>query len=48
MRERDKRGNNALHLACEGVNIHLSRYLMEKVCDSQSLLCANSEGKTPL
>ena len=36
--ERDRKGNNCLHLACEGVNIALTRYLMKKVRYSEKLL----------
>ena len=46
--ERDKRGCNALHLACEGLNIALTRYLVRKVKRPEQLLTANKEGKTPL
>ncbi len=46
--ERDNRGCNSLHLACEGLNINLTRYIMKKVRNSYKLLTRNREGKTPL
>jgi ankyrin repeat protein len=48
VKERDGKGNNSLHVACEGLNITLTRYLMQKVRDSESLLVANYEKHTPL
>ena len=48
VKEKDKKGNNSLHLACEGLNVALSRYLMQKVKNSRDLLVENSEDRKPL
>lgn len=36
--EKDKKGNNCVHLACMGAQLAVSRYLMDKMKDSKSLL----------
>jgi uncharacterized protein len=46
--EKDRKGNNAVHLACMGVSLVVSRYLMRKVKNSSVLLVENKEGKRPL
>lgn len=41
--DKDRRGNNGLHMACEGLNVALTRYLMMKVKNSGSLLVENND-----
>jgi ankyrin repeat protein len=45
--QKDKKGNNCVHMACMSGNIAMSRYLMEKLKGSRRLLVENYEGKTP-
>jgi hypothetical protein len=44
----DKKGNNAIHIACSGAQIATTRYLVAKVKNPTQLLVPNHEGKTPM